>query len=145
MNQSKTPETDAISGSHGFDDVVSRDFARTLETQRDEARAERDVASVRSKILLRVRECNRAQDGWSDALKERDALRAELEKVKSERDKALSYEDQFAKEKAMLDWLEKKARWHDPENRMKVIFPVPTVTHTTLRSAITAAMKEETK
>lgn len=44
-----------------------------------------------------------------------------------------------------LDWLERHSQWHDPHRRMKVIFPVETVTFTTLRAAIDAAMSQRPK
>lgn len=46
-------------------------------------------------------------------------------------------------DKARMDWLEKNASWHDPHNRMKIIFPMETVTFTTVRAAIDTAILEE--
>ncbi len=66
----------------------------------------------------------------ADALTAQAARIAELERECAE----------LRKDKARLDWLQFKATWHDPENRLKVIFPIETVSFTSLRKCIDAAM-----
>jgi hypothetical protein len=44
------------------------------------------------------------------------------------------------KDRDCMDWLEKRVRWNDPSRTAKIVFDAPTVLHTTLRSAIAAAL-----
>jgi hypothetical protein len=50
---------------------------------------------------------------------------------------------QLSGDSERLDWLESKAQWHDPENRLKIIFPIETVPHCTIRDAIDAAIRKD--
>lgn len=49
--------------------------------------------------------------------------------------------DQLSEDTKRMNWLEAHAQWHDPANKLKVIFPMETVTYLTLRQAIDTAIK----
>ncbi len=77
------------------------------------------------------------QVGATKAVSDRDEARATCEALRKELAEA-------KKDSARLDWLESVARWHDPENRVKVVFPISTVLHVTIRAAVDAVLSLDT-
>jgi chromosome segregation ATPase len=126
---------------------VLRETQHALEQQRIKHEMEADSLRAQLDAVTRERSLAQANIGHADEkiAELQEFLRKERQPLKAELTEARARCEEGAKDKARLDWLEKKAGWHDPENRLTVFFPVPTVPHCTVREAVDAAMAPDAK